>query len=125
MTLSDIKAKLTAPDKILHGKASVGVLVAAIAIVIVGYMLGLHPVSIMLLEAGVLAAAAVEGAQWHDNKLATDQGRPATRDVSALDAFYSTLAPLVAVVALEVVRWLGKLPEWLNVFTTDRLPFWM
>lgn len=125
MSLSELKAMLFAPDKILHGKASVGVLIGTIVIAIVGYLLGLHPVSIMILEGGFMAALSVEGTQWYDNKKAKERGDPPPHEVSVLDAFFSTLAPLVAVIVLEVVRALGQLPPWLAVFSTDRVPFWM
>lgn len=125
MTLAELRAKLTAADKILHGKASIGVLIATLVIAVIGYFLGLHPVSIMIMEGGFLAAWSVEGTQWFDNYKAKQRGETPPHDVSALDAFFSHLAPLVFVIILEVARFLGHLPAWMNVFQSDRVPFWM
>jgi len=125
MSFKTILATLTAPDKVLHGKGSIGVLLLSIAILFVGYQVGLHPVSIMLLEGGLLAAISVEGTQWFDNKNAKARGEAPPHEVSALDAFFSTLAPLVAVIAIEVARFLGVLPTVFNALQSNKLPPWL
>lgn len=123
--LTTLKTKFLAPDKIVHGKGSIGVLIGIIAIAFFGYHLGLHPVSIMMLEGGLLAAASVEGTQWYTNKSDKANGLEPRHEVSLLDAFFSTLAPLAMVILIEVLRYFHQLPAWMNVFTSDKLPVWL
>src|SRR5579862_2428609 len=80
MTLKDIVAQITAPDKILHMKASVAVLIGTFALISVLAYIGLHPVSIMLLISGWAAGGAVEFTQWMDNREADANNQPHPHD---------------------------------------------
>jgi hypothetical protein len=125
MTLSQLKAIIFAPDKVLHAKASAAVLVGNAVMIYIGYMLGLHPLTIMCLVGAWTAAAAVEGTQWWDNRGAKARGEPPPHDVSFLDAVASAFLPTVAAIAFEVARFFGQLPVWASTFSTDRIPPWL
>lgn len=91
-----------APDKIRHLKYGVPVALFAGA---VGYALlhaGAHPMAAVLAVAGIVAGAAVEGAQWADNRAAKARGQAPTRDVSALDALASAAPAWALAVAAQL-----------------------
>ena len=75
--------------------------------------LGLHPLTVCLALAGLVAGACVEGTQWADNRNAAKAGLPAPHEVSWRDLRNSALPCWIAAAAAEslarhgVLAWVG------------------
>lgn len=90
------------PDFLPHVLGGLGVLVAALLAGLVLLHLQLQPLTVIVLVAGVLAGAAVEGTQANDNRLARQAGLPPPHEVSLRDLFNSALPCLVAAALIEL-----------------------
>lgn len=111
--MNKIIAALTAPDKILHYKASFLLLVFTLPTILVLKHFGVHPAAIALFVSGLFAGGAVEATQWADNQNAKKNGLPPPHGVELLDLIASAIFPWLAAVAVQVAYKLDKLPSWL------------
>ncbi len=100
------------PDFLPHVLGGLAVLVFAAAAAMVLLHLGLHPMTVAIVVAGIAAAVAVEGTQWNDNRLAKAKGESPPHEISGRDAFNSSLACLLAGAALEAATRLQLLSAW-------------
>jgi hypothetical protein len=99
-----------APDKIAHLKAGAFVAAAACVAGIALTAGGLHPLSALLLVAGIGTGAAVEYAQRDSNARLAAQGLPPLHDVSKADLIASAVPCALAAAAIELLRHFGYLP---------------
>ena len=99
------------PDFKPHFLGGLAVLVASlVAATVLLFLVQLHPLTVAILAAGLAAAAAVEGTQANDNRLAKLTGLPEPHEVSLRDAWNSALACVVGAAAIELAARTGLLP---------------
>lgn len=104
---------MLAPDKILHLKGGLIVLLAALAMAIVSQQLGLHWLTLVLSVAGLAAGASVEATQYADNRRAAAAGQLAPHDVSPADLVASAAPCWAVAVGVELAHQAQRLPAWL------------
>lgn len=94
-------------DKIIH--AAGGAIVAAGCGVLawVALTVGLSPLQVAVLAAGLAGAVSVEVAQWSANRSAVSAGQPVRHEVSPLDAAASFAPAVVLAVVIQFA------PGWL------------
>ena len=96
-----------AQDKIAHLRAGLAVLLVATVAGLALLHLGLRPLSVALLLAGVGAAAAVEYAQRDSNARLRALGQPPLHDVSLPDLLASAAPCVAGALLLELWQRLG------------------
>jgi hypothetical protein len=93
---------MLAPDKILHLKGGLIVLLAALAVALVGHQVGVHWLPLLLVVAGLAAGASVEATQLADNRRAAALGQLAPHEVSVADLAASAAPCWAAAVVIEL-----------------------
>ena len=103
-----------ASDTIVHLKGGLLVLLGALVITAGCQIARLHWLPTLLIVAGFVAGASVEGSQQADNDRAEALGLPRPHEVSWRDMVASAAPCWAAAVAIELARYAKQLPAWLG-----------